>query len=177
LSPRSGRLRALTGVVLAAACVAALSGCTLFGGPETLDDDQLSAIAERVSQAQPALDAVVRAETATCEGLCQHVSVELIPRTPEYTALDVGIAIHEADVALEEKRITAFDYCFAWRDWELAEAQYLDARLSEVRGLGYGDVFRDPQEQRPMDECYSFASISGAEQLEEFVAENGASEG
>lgn len=156
--------------------VAALTGCALLGGPRHLDDEDLALISTRVSDAQSGFDALVRAQSATCEGLCQHVSVDLSPRVLDYTALDIGLAIHETDVALEEQQISSFDYCFDWRNWPEAEVHYLDARLSEVRGLGYDGVFRNAEEQRPTDNCYSFASLSGAEQLGEFLAENGVGE-
>ncbi|ALV45727.1 hypothetical protein MB46_09750 [Arthrobacter alpinus] len=75
------------------------------------------------------------------------------------------------------QKISAFEYCFDWRSWTQEEGQYLDARLGEVRGLGYGGVLRNAQEQRPLFDCYSFASISGQEQLVKFLRKNDAVSG
>lgn len=174
---RPVRWHRLAGVLALFSTLLALPGCALLGGPQHLDGELLESISARVSEAQPGLEASLHAESKTCEGLCQHVSVDLSPRTPDYSALDIGIAIHETDVALEEQQISAFKYCFDWRSWEAVDIQYLDARLGEVRGLGYNGVMRDAENQRPVYDCYSFASISGAEQLDEFLRENGFSEG
>ncbi|WP_449373236.1 hypothetical protein [Arthrobacter psychrolactophilus] len=86
--------------------------------------------------------------------------------------MDIGIAIYETDQALMAHNITAFDYCFDWRKWTQEEIHYLDARLGEVRGLDYGSTDRNAEELRPKYNCYSFASLSGKEQLVKYLREN-----
>lgn len=167
-------LRRITGVVLLPLILAAAAGCTTPGAPKALDEEELGAISQRVTQSQPGLEASLRADTKSCEGLCQRMSLDLAPRTADYSAVDIGRAIYESDQALMGRKITAFEYCFDWRDWTPAQMQYLDARLGEVRGLGYGGVLRNAEEQRPAYNCYSFASISGREQLGTFLRDQGA---
>ncbi|WP_220033918.1 hypothetical protein [Arthrobacter psychrolactophilus] len=116
----------------------------------------------------------LRADTKTCEGMCQHMTIDLSPRKADYSAVDIGLAIYETDQALMAEKITAFEYCFDWRKWAPEEIHYLDARLGEVRGLSYDGVRRNAQEQRPVYDCYSFASISGRELLAKYLRENGA---
>ncbi|MGX1934234.1 hypothetical protein [Microbacterium resistens] len=161
--------------LLVALCglVVVLSGCSVLGIPEGLDEDRLAAISSQVSAAQGGLDATLHGETKTCEGLCQRISVDLVPRVPDYTAVDIALAIYETDTALEEQRISAFDYCFRSNAWSLADAQYLDARLLEIPALGYGDFSRDEADSRPSYDCSSFAAIDARERLAAFLADRG----
>ncbi|WP_460798220.1 hypothetical protein [Microbacterium sp. GXF0217] len=151
----------------------ALTGCGALGIPESLDDEALGQISERVSDVQDGLEASVRADAKPCEGLCQRIYVDLVPTTPDYTAVDIALAIHEADTALEERSISAFECCFHSNSWELADAQYLDALLLEIPALGY-DAFRDAELGRPLYDCRSFAAIDARDRLEAFLAEQGA---
>ncbi|WP_218713357.1 hypothetical protein [Arthrobacter sp. BF1] len=167
-------LRRFTGLVSLPLVLLTGAGCTMPGAPQTLDEEQLGAISERVTQSQPGMEAALRADTKSCEGLCQHMSLDLSPRKANYKAVDLGLAIYETDLALTAENITAIEYCFDWRHWTQEEVQYLDARLGEVRGLGYGGVLRNAAEQRPTYNCYSFASISGREQLATFLRVQGA---
>lgn len=56
----------------------------------------------------------------------------------------------------------------------LADAQYLDARLSEIPALLYGDFTRDKEQGRPSSTCWPFAAIGAREQLASFLTESGA---
>ncbi|MFB7249238.1 hypothetical protein [Microbacterium sp. NPDC056234] len=156
------------------ALAVALAGCSVLGMPEPLDDEALAQISERVSDVQDGLDASVRADAKPCEGLCQRIFIDLVPRTPEYSAVDIALAIHEADTALEERSISSFEYCFHSNSWDLVDAQYLDSLLREIPALGYADAFRDEETNRPLYDCRSFAAIDGRELLESFLAEEGA---
>lgn len=73
---RRTRKRAAPALTLltASALAATLVGRAALGLPESLDDKQLAEISSRVSDSQRGLDATLRAETKTCEGLCQRIS-------------------------------------------------------------------------------------------------------
>ncbi|MGF6824300.1 hypothetical protein M2317_003229 [Microbacterium sp. ZKA21] len=161
-------------LLLLPALAVTVTGCGALGIPESLDDEALVQISDRISEAQEGLDASVRADAKPCEGLCQRIFIDLVPRTPDYTAVDIALAIHEADTALEERSISAFEYCFHSNSWDLADAQYLDSLLLEIPALGYADAFRDEEESRPLYDCRSFAAIDGRDLLESFLAEQGA---
>lgn len=163
-----------TRLLLLLPALAVLTGCSVLGIPESLDDEALGQISDRISDVQDGLDASVRADAKPCEGLCQRIFVDLTPRTPDYTAVDIALAIHEADTALEERSISAFEYCFHSNSWDLADAQYLDALLLEIPALGYVDAYRDEEESRPLYDCRSFAALDARDLLESFLAEEGA---
>lgn len=59
-------LRRITGLVLLSLTLATGAGCTMPGAPQTLDEEQLGVISERVTQSQPGLEAALRADTKSC---------------------------------------------------------------------------------------------------------------
>ncbi len=154
----------------------ALAGCSILGIPQNLTADELAEMSIAVTEAQPSLEATLTADSKTCGGLCQHVAVNLVPRTDAFEPVEIGLAIREADTLLSARDITSFDVCFHSTSWDESAAEDLGRKLAEVDGLTYLANPSNPGTFRPMYDCGSFAVIDARELLDAYLAEEGVSD-
>ena len=169
----AGRLRRAVAAIAVAAASTALAGCSVLGIPQNLTADDLSEMSAAVTAAQSHLDATLTADSKTCEGLCQHVALDLVPKDDEFGPVDIALAIREADSLLDSRDITSFDVCFHSTSWDEAAAEELGMKLAEIDGLTYLADPSKPGTFRPMYDCGSFAVIDARKLLDAYLAEQG----
>nr|WP_201469271.1 hypothetical protein [Microbacterium hydrocarbonoxydans] len=167
------RLRHATALLTVVGASIALAGCSLLGIPQNLTADDLAEMSSAVTAAQTQLDATLTAESKTCEGLCQHVALNLVPKNDEYGPVDIALAIREADTLLDSRDITSFDVCFHSTSWDESAAEELGMKLAEIDGLTYLADPSKPGTFRPMYDCGSFAVIDARKLLDAYLAEQG----
>lgn len=166
-------LRRALAVLGLAVLASSVTGCSLLGIPQELTEDDLAEMSDAVSAAQSQLDATLTAESKTCEGLCQHVALNLVPKDDQYDAVDIALAIREADTLLDSRDITSFDVCFHSTSWDELAAEELGRKLAQIDGLTYLADPTEPGTFAPMYDCGSFAVIDARKLLDSYLAEQG----